>query len=1432
MTRGILINLTYGGLSVTIFAFFVFISLLFEDKIFVWFGGAFALILYLVLRSLLGESISLPTIRAQLSNFANPYVVATFIAVLALLVVPDFDSLNLNLRDVPVTNVLRFISALYLTTFSSGYFLLRLIDKQGKFSGVVAIVLSYLFSIFVSFLIGFSSLVSQPFLGVSLTTFFLITFNLLLAFLFLILKRKSTWHVSLTLSEGSAIVLIALILLVGASLYVIAQNFPMPRGDMWRHLWMSQVYTKRLPVHGNILVGEYHYLFPIYLASLTTASGLPHLVTYNMIFLLTPIGILALYATLGAWFNKPSEKKIRDMGAFLGLLLGYGSLYVLCLKLVAPTVFPKLVFDSITKTYDIFDLRVLTPFSPYPLPLYLIGLPSFLALITLVKVGCSKPVRCLLTLVVFIVGFIGHIPEMLIAGFILLSYGLVVQDSEVKKNCLWILLSMTLGTITVGILDLFTTVPTLVTEVNFNSGSRVVSSFYLSIVIFYSLSTLLLYGFTRRKLLKEKKFSFDRLEKGWRYARWVLLYLYLLAVLTWLVILPGFDARTYGGYSFVPLLIFPVRIGPVGMLAIISIVFFLPDLVRDKRTFIFLIMFLTGLALEQISNFLPLIGQFYAPYKYAFFIFLGALALIAFALSRLFTLNIRACLTSKQVLALTALVILILPGMVTTAMHYSYASQIDTYWKANLTKEELQALRFVKENLPGSSSIIAVSGFSEEKLLTFAGLDPLQIPRTWNYLILETRSIGELLYVLSKSRAQFFYVSQTDKGLIQGMNGVFKSLLPYLPIAFSNKAVTIYEIPPIAAPTINAQFAVLGFLPIDLVGGDGDILPASTEGNIHYYGVNDLITASLPAIAGINYSIFVEPSESLTTPVITEVRTDASAWLGLEGSAAVVDDASVVHFENITTDSNGLFAMRMEGPWNLSNTKYIIVKTRLPSERVKRVKFFITDVNWHSRVWIFNDPKEGKWLNVTLSMNQFTNEQEPVNLSAIKFTAVGFTEPTKPNSSFSPMSIASVRFIKLNRHRYPLPIQELQTFSSMMITADLTQDGSSLTSWVENGGKLIVFESSGKTEYFSDLLGLTVIEGVNSDGVKIGSNHIALPKLETPKIVTKPSVEIIANYTWSGESTSPFLLRKKIGLGEINYAVAWPIYTREEQLDKLLTDLSSIFKLMSDSLGLSVTESQRFIDFPVYQTLEKTTTFNGVVSLKSDDVVLSQQTTAGLLQISSRSLNITITAVDVLRLRIEGEVKVAITGKVRMLAEMADSYVTLHPSPIGDENNYTFALSDTAHAEISIVSFGKLYNLTQLGGTLNIASNELHLLARNPMLNVTGMTQFEAARIPIVPYIPLMQCVRDELQINGTVNFQVIYATVGQMMISDFTYHGMALKIRSSDDLPWKDLAPLRPLQLIISWREILFSYPNVALLGLLVLLELREISKHRRKTS
>ena len=175
--------------------------------------------------------------------------VITILSVLAVLFVPAYDGSIFEWANIPLMNWLRYAASTLLTLFLPGYFLLKIFDSRNSIELYAIIPLSYVLSMLITFVTGFSLLLTYNSIY-SLASFLLIAVNLALMVAYYVrssLSHRSATVVNLSLSLTEFGVLLAtLAVILAGNICVMINTLPLSGGDMWGHLAHSSSVFKRV----------------------------------------------------------------------------------------------------------------------------------------------------------------------------------------------------------------------------------------------------------------------------------------------------------------------------------------------------------------------------------------------------------------------------------------------------------------------------------------------------------------------------------------------------------------------------------------------------------------------------------------------------------------------------------------------------------------------------------------------------------------------------------------------------------------------------------------------------------------------------------------------------------------------------------------------------------------------------------------------------------------------------------------------------------------------------------------------------------------------------------------------------------------------------------------------------------------------------------
>jgi len=789
----------------TVIIFFIFSRLFNEITIF-YLGIPFALSMFLFSSVVLRPDSQKCQFKIVHECIPNIFFGAlTILSLLAVTLIPTYTGSIFEWNNIPWISWLRYAASLLLTTFLPGYFLLKIIDKKYTLTGNIVIVLSYLLSLFITFIIGFLILSSGNTIN-SLGPMTTIAINLMLMDVYYLTnyywKKGRDYPLTLTLNwlEKGVFSSTLIVVMIGV-LITMTSNLPLTPGDMQRHHGVALQFLNSFPLHGEKLIPAYPYLFHIYLAVLFSLSGIPSALAEQGLFVLSFMPMLALYSAIKTWFSKKEDQKIPLAAALLSILLGFGGLYAIYLRLTEPAYnILQLLGVTTSKTYDIYLRFLYLP--DIVAPIWNIGLPTFFALLYFLKKDVSKVTKATLIAVLVALGYLGHTTEVFLFIIVLLIYILFSKPNNEKSAGIYVLF----GLIITALIDL--AAPAQIYVFSSSATGNIVSPPYIASLVLAILTCIFELLKDKRVLhltIETKKSLLKMLETGWRYGKWVLLYTYLFFFIIWLTIQNDFNLWEWGGYSFTPFFVFPLRLGAVGLLATITVFVYFLNIVQDRRLLFFLLLIPTGFVLEQLTNYYPL---YYSAYRYATLTFIGACIIAAYGVVTSLKKIINSASIKRTIATCTLIFVLIISSFLSTTLYYVNATHYSEH--REMQKEETPALCYIRQHMSTNSSVLTFTEESANKLRNFAGLNPVQDAQRWSNLLLSTANPYIMTYILSFSNVKYIYVAQRDLELMDS-NNVLSSFLKYFPVVFNNKYVTIYEVPLLTPQSPEAPLLVLHF---------------------------------------------------------------------------------------------------------------------------------------------------------------------------------------------------------------------------------------------------------------------------------------------------------------------------------------------------------------------------------------------------------------------------------------------------------------------------------------------------------------------------------------------------------------------------------------------------------------------------------------------
>jgi len=934
---------------------------------------------------------------------------------------------------IRLPSILRLLLSSCLTLFSPGYMILNLIDRNAKLTGTEKVLFSIIISLFLIPFLGLLSFaLGSNIQQLGIPSIILLNLTLLIPYiLFDKDKFKASEKVSIDLNEK----LILISLLVFMSVLMLSKyslNLTWDYGDLDIYYGYSVSFTKDVLPLSPIGPGLDYPFWPfIFLAECFILSGVPYVNTFQFVSIpMTFLPILSFYIMLSAFFEGPRRRKIPIIGTIFGFFGGgFGWIFGI-----------HLLFDGQTSQslYELFEIMARTnsgylipsfysaPGTTGIYPLYTYTLTSIFALIWLIyskrtiKLGNLRYVFIPLMIAL---GYLAHIAEIVFSIFIFVASILIFERKNLSsyRKCA---ISIILGLILIAL-------PDIIVKGSYYTGgdpftyygfSLYYIAFVLAVLTFFLsfIKDRLKTRAVSLKIIRNKigalKIAFSSL----------ILYFYGLSLIIW--------SKVFGTYNRLPTQMHAVpwyawsnRLGICGLIALFGAIYLIHKNKNIKAYSFFILLIPVSFIISRVLHVYP----FYMEDRLTFFIMiptviLASCVLLKFgqSLKKHGPSNIQNVIFGF-VLSMV-LVLGFLPNLLTgEAVDFNYWSKGE-----KMSNQELDALNFLRLNTPSNGSVLTLTTRSK-RLLSYSGLFPLQTYVNRDSSLIFMPSFTETaISSLAKSQLKYLYFASADEKELEqnpSYSGFVRDcLLKYLPIAFQNEEVTIYEVLDFSAPT-NSSTALV---------------------------TSNLRTGYFKDVFDESYEKFCRFSSVLTTGNIITVKTD--------------NQSGNHDFEipvNINPDESPYVTVR----WKTDGSKlylYLLSSKTVYYTSLGRSKSWETTViNLHD----FYDCVREKTMSV--------NPSEPINsilfrnfelnseyaIDYIQF--VGF-----PNNDavggFFPLSTVDLSQIEYSTVLEDDPARF--NYSALILTHDLNiwseteeQDFQKYLQWTDQGGRLIVLESLG-----------------------------------------------------------------------------------------------------------------------------------------------------------------------------------------------------------------------------------------------------------------------------------------------------------------------------------------------------------------------------------
>jgi hypothetical protein len=1072
------------------------------------------------------------------------FSVVCFVSILSFLLIPSTNQpLQTNWVDIQLAIWLKFFAAVFLTCFFPGYVIMRLVDQKKEIRGIARTLFAFMLSLLSISLLSYGLIVVK--LSFSTVSMLIVTFNsLVLIVNFLIgWKNKNPAVVNQikekTLSHSYVKILLLLLVFISC-VSIFSVEFihqPFIRGDLWRVLPKSFMFLNDTTTQSVISNYQTQFFSPyflqLFLAAFITLSGFSAINALMLLTFFAALLPLSFFVFAFAFFKRRKHAIVSTV--VFTLFSGFGWIYVLFMKINAGELLTEfdsnVIFNVVQEAgdYTLKDFWYPAGIIQEPgIKTYLIGFISLMLLLyVLWQTKPSLKKKFLITALV-VMGFLFHVQEILV--FIIAF--LPVISILLTKNWIDDFCSLLAGLLIVIFID-------FLCPIHYYADKAILGIFCLTISSLFYLK--------RKRLNGLFNSIFDYLNHKWLKILIITsIILFYFASFFVLVSYPPYPEvyvfSSRYAYAY-PLHYYPLRLGIVGILAIIGISSIrLTNSSRSKFLILLSIsLFIFGVGTSLMNTYFS--SGFYE-YRIVFYFLPIPLSLVVggilvWAFTKLSKRTCGICKINPKPISGIVLGVIIVMGSMSTLL------SVET-WMVNagpwahmpttISEDEIAAIDFLKNN----SATVRTVSLSELSLaeIYLVGAFPGTSPT--NYVDFFSIKYPENLFLISTD-TQYVYVTERDLDLLKKSqyrdNFFFNHLTPYLSPVYQNSEAEIYELPSFHPPTSSET----GYVSSRSV--DTRFLPSLFTLALSDYSYDQVVFDDSNLF---NKSVLVLPADfssssdwipfSSSGNFIQNGSFENGEW---EGVLVITQDEAVYGQHSVKLAAN---ASNTGGIWSnfVDSTNFdqftLSVFVKIPE--IKNPSFFGALYFYNSSRQLLSTKNHIDWLLLDSPNSDFVRYNCTLRVSDFpEGTAYVKVRFRWWNEDKNPEGVAYLDGLQLNVGSAPLPWEPYEHFD--LKVKQLLND---FTDWIENGGRLIVYGAR-DYGYFLNLTKTTLLGSMAANEIVSHKGKISFPDLTSPILSLDPSSKILANYSYNNNSVTPFAFISKYGKGEIVYLNAEPFFS-------------------------------------------------------------------------------------------------------------------------------------------------------------------------------------------------------------------------------------------------------------------------------------------------
>jgi hypothetical protein len=1234
---------------------------------------------------------------------SNLIFIALYIgSLICVFAIPGFSNvLYVNPLNISFVHYVRFAAGFLLTSFFPGYVLGKLSGVTERGTAIIRLVISYLLSIFLSSLFLFLSL-ALGYKATSVWQITLVVLNVPLIIAFFAKYGRPSSESSL-IQPVSRFRLTNVLFFVGCGLilliwvYLTAGSQIIGDAQVFHGLAI-QIIDGSYPSYGGIASPPLGALwFQIYLADLFLVSGIPSVNAYSLLTIVNLVSLLSFYDMTRKYIGTlPATLASATFLAFFtggfDWIYGYYVTHVNAISNAASLL--NLLVDAGRRTMGIYitNSQFLAQNPSITTPYYLVWLPVLFTFVALLPFRFDKMPRnhiMLLTILVIMSWFYEGF-----ALFLFVFVSVLMAFRMVPRSVSYALIS---GISLVGILD-------FISPARFYTASHsVYSIFGLTIFDLGAIISLLSLGISFLPLNEIHLAELiDR-----RLVRLIILgtlaWFYIVASIYWLV--TPIDERAY--FPSIPWFVYPLRLGLVGLLALISIFYF----GFQKHNLVYFWIW----ALLAIVE-----GLFSDAASMSKYLLIGLAPPAAFMLSKIITsvkdtiLDITPRRDVKGTLAkisgpifigivFSLIVVAGIGGpLFNVAFTQAQVATGESIVQMNgipVNPAMFQSLNFIKENaVPWQQNIAEVPNGPDNfysYVVRFSGTAQLAFPQMFQIStpdeFYDSVQSGRVSYLYLPRQYQVTgYPYYSPYGVYNVTASSFLSdFLDYATPAFNNSVATVYDIPSYSPPSSLSDLVL-----VQPAIRDYDLSAAETS----YFFPSDILSS-----AHANYTVFLtgdpnqwaektlilpyDPVQFATNFTNCDPSTfwsDAPGGSGSLGAAALTPSVPSTNPRGESAKvviGQGNYAWNdlvsdFSPPLNLSLAKYVTLDWYGTDSGITHYVALMTKT---SAVRIpFVDDFTG-WRQLVL----------PVNGAAGGLSSVGQVRVFLQNQQGA-LFVGCISFL-----------------------GDLLDDSQYLH-WAQEGGNLVVLQSNGFGSV-AKLLGISSQnQSVISSSINGPNSTTILPQIPIPRLVTTPMPYKVLSYYHNSEGNQiPFSIQYDYGSGKITYVFIQPIFSflQSTKNKGLFNEMPMLLSPMGIS-PITTAHSPGTLSIPDYAReilvqgnilLDSSSLFPLRINASIADFTNASQVTLTPSPVSTGTTVTLMRNVDFSNLTIAGPVRIHLQNADLRFRSGVDFYF---PIDIQSGSRMTVDLSKSTLTS-NLTFDGQRVALTARGGSVTVVVNTI-----------------------------------------------------------------------------------------------------------------------------